>query len=437
MKTNPAISPNFTALPIGFHASGFRGLIGLLLLVAAIVSPGLSGIQAAEPLAWMVSWVDDPARSAVVDWHVGKDEACPLYVREKAGGEWREVPFERIAFPFLPKRVNLRARLENLTPDTDYEIRFGSDGVVRYFRTMPTVLKRPLKFVVGGDTRHNEEWHEGTNRAALAREPDFIVIGGDLAYDNGEARNASRVAGWFDSCAKTLTAGDGRIIPILTAIGNHEVRGGYISSVLSTYLKETRPELTADELRSELAPYYYSLFPFPGQPGYGVLDFGDYLTLFFLDTNHTNEIRGAQTAWLDKEIAARAGSGRLLIPIYHVPAYPSVRPFEDPVGAFVRGTWLPRFEKAGVRVAFENHDHAWKRSKPILAGREDPEGIVFFGDGAWGVETRKPDATRWYIDKCAEIRHFNLVTLAPGELIIETFDEGNKLVDTYRVPLKK
>lgn len=51
--------------------------------------------------------------------------------------------------------------------------------------------------------------------------------------------------------------------------------------------------------------------------------------------------------------------------IYHVPAYPSARSFTGRTQSMIRKHWVPLFEKSTMNLAFENHDHAYKRTYPI------------------------------------------------------------------------
>jgi tight adherence protein B len=106
---------------------------------------------------------------------------------------------------------------------------------------------------------------------------------------------------WFDACLNTLIDDDGRVVPLLVAIGNHEVRGFW-------WWGRDRGrdvDTDSDAFREEIAPYFYNLFPFPGHPGYNVLDFGDYMSLLLLDTDHSGPIEGQQTSWLEEQLAAR------------------------------------------------------------------------------------------------------------------------------------
>ncbi len=400
----------------------------ILFFPLAVHSPRAG---AAEPAAFFLTWKDDPCHSMVVDWHVEDGAPQPgLQYRKKGSSEWIPAEGEEKPYPFA-KRKLFRKELQALEADTTYEFRFGPGARVLHFQTMPETLKRPVRFAIGGDTRHNVDWMEKTNLVALSKSPDFVVLGGDLAYENGESGKVKNVIEWFEACNKTLVTPEGRVLPILVAIGNHEVRGGFVTGEPAVTLRQSSPGKDADSIRSELAPYFYGLFACPGQPGYRVLDFGNYLSLVLLDSNHTNPVEGTQTAWLEETLSKRENRPNVF-PVYHVPAYPSVRPFDDPVSMLVRKNWVPLFEKYGVRTAFENHDHAYKRTKPLRGGKVDESGIVFLGDGAWGVETREPHPVHstWFLEKAANARHCIIVTLEGDSRKIGVFDENGLALDS-------
>ena len=159
----------------------------------------------------------------------------------------------------------------------------------------------------------------------------------------------------------------GRLIPMIAAIGNHEVVGAYDQSPIQ-------------------APFFYSLFDhwstsFGG--AYGTLDFADYLSIVLLDSDHTCRIED-QTNWLRGALKERSNFTHVFV-AYHVPAYPSVRNFTNRINTQIRSEWLPAIEESGqVRVVFEHHDHAFKRTKPLLKGEPNKNGVVYLGDGSWG-----------------------------------------------------
>ncbi len=316
-----------------------------------------------------------------------------------------------------------RVHITGLTPATAY--RFRAVGAERDFgfRTMPSSLERPLRIAVGGDTRTRQDWMERMNHVVMRYRPDFALWGGDLAYANGVPEGLWRWEEWFDAMYNTLIDDDGFVLPIVVAIGNHEVQEGY-------YYNHRGFEPT-DEWRQRIAPYFYQFFAFPDQPGYGVLDFGDYLSVILLDSAHTNPVEGEQTEWLEQVLKERRDVPHVF-PIYHVGAYPAVRPYDGRIAVSIREHWIPLFEKYGIEVAFENHDHVYKRTHPIRGGEVHPDGIIYMGDGAWGVSTRTiPDDERWYIDYSLEIRHAVILTLQGHYRHFAVISEHGELVDEY------
>lgn len=386
------------------------------------------GLAQTSPQAFYLTWTEDPSQSMVVDWHMDILEQDTLWIREKGRTKWAALQSDVLLFPYSDRFVH-RVSLIRLKPARDYEIKFGQDERVYFFRTMPKNLKNEsVRIAIGGDSMHQKEWFEKTNRVVAGLDPDFVIIGGDMAYENGLPENLNRIYDWFDAYSKTLVTGEGRILPCLVAVGNHEVVGG-------TYMRHEGYTQT-DEFRARIAPYFYGLFAFPGQPGYKVLDFGNYLSLVILDTEHTNPIPGVQAEWLEKTLSDRE-KVPYKIPIYHVPGYPSVRNYDDPVQTLVRDTWTPIFERHGVQLAFENHDHAYKRTFPIREKQLSDEGIIYIGDGSWGVGPRDihPVDSTWYLDLAQKIRAFTLLTLDRDGYQVQSYDEEGNLIDS--LPIKR
>src|SRR5258708_23182737 len=144
---------------------------------------------------------------------------------------------------------------------------------------MPSKATNAIQFISGGDWGVNS--HTVANNIQAARQdPMFTVIGGDLGYDNGKSVETSLA--FIRNYSKHMIGRDGRLIPMITCIGNHEVDGGY-------------------NKKRDKAPFFYALFDglFP-ETGFAALDFGNYLSLVLLDTGHTSPIDGDQASWLEK-----------------------------------------------------------------------------------------------------------------------------------------
>ncbi len=231
------------------------------------------------------------------------------------------------------------------------------------WRTLRDRLDPPLRLAMGGDMMHEPRLLEATCRAVAARDPEAAVIGGDWAYDNGEPRHAGRWIALLAIWARTMVRADGTGVPMIAAIGNHEV---------------------AKDGRAGTA--WAALFP---EPTYRALDIGSQVSVLLLDTGHLAPIDGIQAAWLAAALRERAGR-QWRFAAYHVPAYASVREPDDWNAPRIRAAWVPLFERHGLAAAFEHHDHALKRSHPLIGGIPTPGGVLYLGDGAWGVGLRPP-----------------------------------------------
>lgn len=359
-----------------------------------------------DPPAVYLTWQRDPTTTMTIHWHSGEGGSDDVQYRRLDQEVWHRIRGSHHPMPYSDRIVHV-VELTDLLPGTDYRFRFGENSAEFKFRTMPADMSKPIRFVVGGDTMGDfdmfGEWYENTCRLVAKQDPMFTVIGGDIAYANGEAKSVRRWYRWLAGWKKYMVTSDGRLIPLVVAIGNHEVRGGFNQT-------------------PEAAPYFYSLFVLPEKRSYRVLDFGGYMSLVVLDSGHTHAIDGEQTDWLRRTLADRQEVPHLFA-VYHVPAYPSVRNYDNGVSAKIREHWVPLFEQFGVDGAFEHHDHVYKRTHPLKAGKADPGGVLYIGDGAWGVMSRKP-RDRWYLAKTASKRHFSLVTVGQSRSFLAIDSDG-------------
>ncbi len=396
----------------------FYGAAVVLLSVASAFSKTETN-NLFDPPALYLQWQRDPTTTMTVHWHTTNQADSVLQFRDAKGKTWRDAKGSSVPMPDTKSgRTIHTVELTKLKPKTDYWFRFGAQSKEFKFRTMPKTLSQPVRFIEGGDVYHERDWMDHMNALAAKFDPAFVVIGGDLAYANNRDSKIEGVQRWydfFDSWKQKAIAPDGRLIPLLPTLGNHEVKGFWGKT-------------------PENAPGFYALFSMPGKQGYNHLDFGNYLTLLLMDSGHTHPIDGKQTEWLEQTLSKRKNTPHIF-PIYHVPAYPSCRPDDEGENSDltqqVRKFWCPQFEKYGVKVSFEHHDHAYKRTQPMLGGKINAKGIIYLGDGAWGVRLRtsEPDGPRWYIAKSGIVRHFFLVTLYPDQRDIVAVNENGEIFD--------
>jgi len=379
----------------------------------------------ATPPAVYLTWQRDPTTTMIVHWHNFDAAQNTLRYRVFGATSWNTLTATTVNAPTGERLVHT-AEITGLNAGWVYEFQVGGYAENFRFKTMPADLTQPVKFAAAGDADIGPD-ADAMAAAIAARAPAFVAMIGDHAYEDSRAANFWMWERHLHSYFTKLRAPDGRLIPIVSAVGNHEIYNGW---------GEFHPDFenTAD-WRLRYGSYFFRYFAFPGanQP-YGVLDFGSYLSLILLDTEHASPLisgSDAQSQWLSARLNERRNV-RHLLPMYHVPSHPSVRASTDANSTRIRTHWLPLLENAGVHLAFENHDHAYKRTKPILNGVAGvADGIVFAGDGAWGVELRTPDATRPYLQGAQARHHAFLVTISNTGRTIEAVDKTGIVFDSF------
>jgi hypothetical protein len=369
-----------------------------------------------RPSTLFLTWQRDPTTTMTVQWvgAAGETPDTTVYYAPLGIGPWQARPTIVKPYPRTDLKV-FRAELTSLTPGSDYHFRIGQQSPTYRFRTMPARAADSIHFVSGGDSGVNH--HAVANNIQAARQdPLFAVLGGDLGYDNGTSAEVSLA--FLRNYSRHMVGRDGRLIPLLACIGNHEVDGGY------------------GQPRSK-APFFYALFDglYP-EKGFATLDFGDYLSLVLLDTGHTSPIGGEQADWLEKTLRARADHPHVFV-VNHVPAYPSFRPMHG-TGADNRKHWVPLFEKYRVPVVLEHHDHTFKRTHPLLAGASHANGVLYLGDGSWGqLRTPQSPEKLSYLAASSGSYHLSLHSIQGEERFHLALDESGRVMDVCRSGQRK
>lgn len=369
--------------------------------------------QGTVPDSLFLTWQRDPTTTTTIQW-VGKEQIAnrPVSFAVATTQEWQTEKIVLKPFPDTDLKVH-RCELTGLLPGTEYKFKVGERSPELRFRTMPAKATDVISFVSGGDCGVNAH-AVATNKIAAAQEPQFALLGGDLAYDNG--KSPETFLGFLRNYSQQMVDRRGRLIPLVACIGNHEVNGGF---------KGTRDQ----------SPHYLSVFDgLFAEQTYGVLDIGDYLSLVLLDTGHIAPIGGEQTAWLEKTLADRQERPHLIV-ANHVPAYPSYRAPERKLlslgtGEENRKFWSPLFEKYKVDLVLEHHDHTFKRTHPLTGGLKDKNGVLYLGDGSWGqLRAPKRPEERPYLAAVSQAYHMTVHRLEGEQRFHVALEESGKVAD--------
>ncbi|MGJ8638755.1 MAG: fibronectin type III domain-containing protein [Opitutaceae bacterium] len=383
----------------------------------------LSSLEAQTPEHLVFTYMGDPSTTLTANWQlIGEDsveEAIVYYDTVSRHGEMDRYAEQESGAVFMIKglkdRQIARVQLEELRPNTTYYITVGHpDGdhseEVKV-RTIPDD-DTPIRFVTGGDMGVSEDTRSLLKNAATFK-PRFAAVGGDIAYANGRLGSVSSWDTWLNYYTEEMVTEDGFTIPLLLAIGNHEVNGGFDKSI--------------DE-----APFFFNFFGQDTKKSYFKRQFGKNLVLLALDSGHVTSHK-SQVDWIDASLKD-ARSVRHTSAIYHVPLYPSHRDFMGHYSDQGREHWAPIFDRHQLTVAFENHDHTFKRSHYIKDGAvvADGKGTLYLGDGCWGRDVRGIDYNRpWYLAASGSIQHFWVVDTDAKEMVYRAVDIDNEVFEVY------
>lgn len=379
----------------------------------------LSSFLFAGPQALYLTLPDDASHSMSVHWIEKKqsEKVDALFYQKKGEVYWRKVSLtseEYLGASYFIKQC----LISGLDPETSYLFHLEGDKSIHQFSTLQLHLTSPLTFAVGGDLMESFSLFKRMNQIVVEKDPDFMILGGDIAYaagaglTRGKHGSVSKWVAFFKEWQKTMISPKGRMIPIVAATGNHD------------FTSTDRKEKGKNSL-------FLKFFPSKENLTYKVLNLSGALSLLILDTGHLFPIDSKQTQWLEKTLKEKP-SLSWTVPVYHVGAYPSTRTRNKKTPELIKRNWIPLFETFGVKVAFENHNHAFKRTYPLLEDKINPKGIVYLGDGGYGAPPRKVEL-KPYLESTKALSCFSFVSLGEHVLKVESFNIRNEVIDTLEI----
>ena len=231
-----------------------------------------------------------------------------------------------------------------LEPATTYYYRAGADGawsdVYSFTTALPVGDETEFRFAVTGDTRHdtNEPWNQALGMIHEFA-PDFHLFSGD-AVDQGPSQ--PQWDSWF-------AAGEPYLAEqfFMPANGNHEL----------------------------MALNYTAQFAMPGDEENYYFRYGNGLFILVNDLSFTDltSVTGTVRRFLEETLEAHQDATWKVV-VHHRPIYSastrhgSARDLQD--------AWIPIYDRYGVDLVFNGHDHNYERSRPMRNNQ-----VVAPGDG--------------------------------------------------------
>lgn len=300
-----------------------------------------------EPRQIVLTWQNSPQTTMTITWRTDQKGEKSLAYFSSDGNlailDYQNQEAETFTFEETAAWIH-SVELTGLNPGETYWAVLQTDEYRSEkfsFRTAPAESE-DLVFVVGADAQdvrtHMDTIREVFKKAAQ-EDPDFFIYSGDFVNDELSDLEWDL---FFDVWHELMITDEGRRIPLIPAIGNHEVVAGYGGN-------------------KELAVFYYNRFKLPEPEKYYALQFGPDLTIISLDSNHTSPIDGEQLSWLESTLEEHQDS-KWIFAHYHDGAWWG----KDRMPAKLRAKWIPLFEEYGVDLVHNGHSHTYIKTVPIF-----------------------------------------------------------------------
>jgi 3',5'-cyclic AMP phosphodiesterase CpdA len=427
-----------TLMLIGLAAGVTALAAGATVIQNLDAPPADAGYEWNAATPWpdriILTWSQDPATTQSVTWRTDTTVTRPLaevalatsapgFVHLASQVQAETETLDARDVDMANVKVNYHsATFTGLIPDTLYAYRVG-DGE-RWtewfqFRTA-SAQPEPFAFLYFGDAQNDilSLWSRGI-RQAYAQAPDarFIVHAGDLV----NRAHADREWGeWFRAGGHIHA-----MVPSLPAPGNHEYRG----------LTEQDEEAGGEQLAVFWQPQY--TLPLNGAAGL------DPETTYFIDYQgvrvvvlNSDQDKQAQAAWLEKVLSDNPQ--KWTITTHHHPIFSSA---SDRDNAELRAAWKPIYDRHGVDLVLQGHDHTYARGRTrnVSDGvnlRDDETGVVYVVS-VGGRKQYQFKPTRWdnyeaELDRRAEnTQLFQVIRVAGDTLIFQAYTATGQLYDAF------
>lgn len=387
-----------------------------------------------RPCHLYLTFPENTSESIIVNFHSGLHDgvhASPVvYFDTESRGNIEGYASEAVGHSQILNNRDLKRRvswvlLEKLSPNQVYYFRAGIKGHAetfseeRKFKTLPA--SGSFKYITGGDVGSSLNANRMAEVAGRL-DPDFGVVGGDIAYNDGMYTCYQLWDAFLLNWNQNMITQDGRTIPMVLAIGNHEA-GGFgekmsnIPYYMTYFTQRAQDAKTKDVSKRKI--YHHHIF-------------SDTTLLMALDSFVSEQSGDEQTDWMKKTCETNSNLPNKAA-VYHVPLYPSFRSFSNSESVMAREKWIPIFDQYRLRLGLENHDHAYKRTKPMKNNKVDPEGTVYIGDGAWGVAPRISRLDRFYLENKAEKNFVFEISVGGNSNKIRAVDTEGNIFDSFDV----
>lgn len=346
----------------------FIGIQGLAqqVLVPPYLQPGNAPSLSKEMK--VILWQTD---SVVATYSV---EYAPGTTLEGTKVSLAKVTVDPLVF-FGTTHLLYRAHLTGLSFDTEYtyRVRIG-DRVIGASTFTSRTKGSKVRFAAFGDCGAGSPQEAAVSYQIYQLKPQFALASGDLAYNNGLAREfQARFFPYFTALEPSLEMGSPlmRSIPVYMFVGNHDVYGAdlqkYPDGLAYFYYSDVPMNAPVTMLTTEVTGPADRIKAFkkatdgrfPKITNYS-FDYGN-VHITTMDANaYTNPLDPGLVEWLRRDLGSCKADWKIVA--FHHPGFSSSKAHYDYQQARLLA---PLLEELGVDMVINGHIHNYQRSKPL------------------------------------------------------------------------
>lgn len=374
--------------------------------------------QGAYPDSMVLTWSDNPATTQSVTWRINSSSNKIIgQVVEEQSGPDLEQSAQTVTGIKSQLKIEGSSQLDSygqvtfarLKAGTVYAYRVG-DGenwsAWNQFRTAD--LKGGFSFIYLGDAQNDlrSKWSRSI-RKAFQQEPNarFIVHAGDLI---NRSNNDSEWGEWHEGAGFIH-----QMIPAVPTPGNHE------------YRRDSLGQLVLD-------PHWKMQFHLPKN---GPADMQD--AVYYLDYQDVRMISlNSQLIMLDSIAAQKqeqwladvlaSSKAKWNIVVMHHPVYSTAKNRDNTI---LRERFRPIFEKYGVDLVLQGHDHTYARGtacqvRPVYL-------LSVAGPKMYGY-----DSERWMEVSGAQTQLYQVIRVTDEKLYFSSYKLNGQLFDSFELSKK-
>ncbi|MEN5234103.1 metallophosphoesterase family protein [Sphingobacterium faecium] len=374
--------------------------------------------QGAFPDRMVLTWSDSPATTQSVTWRINSSSNKIIgQVVEEQSGPDLEQSAQTVTGTKSQLKIEGSSQLDSygqvtfagLKAGTVYAYRVGdgeSWSAWNQFRTAD--LKGGFSFIYLGDAQNDlrSKWSRSI-RKAFQQEPNarFIVHAGDLI---NRSNNDSEWGEWHEGAGFIH-----QMIPAVPTPGNHE------------YRRDSLGQLVLD-------PHWKMQFHLPKNGPTDMQDavyYVDYQDVRMISLNSQLIMLDSiaaqkQEQWLTDILASSKAKWNIVV--MHHPVYSTAKNRDNTI---LRERFRPIFEKYGVDLVLQGHDHTYARG---TAGQVRPVYLLSVA----GPKMYGSDSERWMEVSGAQTQLYQVIRVTDEKLYFSSYKLNGQLFDSFELSKK-